>query len=178
MLLYTPFLLDIPYDAELFKLQGYYVTPSHFRLEGYYKAVVVSDDNNGAEFQFRLAHLVFDDIFAGYEYMYADFVHEAAYVPFTNHVKRLYYAPQVVESHCLVIEWQPQKDQEVAFGFTGKVGYLPKYRSSVRELDADLDYRPAGSLILNGALSLGSTYRDDSSYNFVSCTVSLYWSVL
>jgi tetratricopeptide (TPR) repeat protein len=178
IMLYSPFLLEIPFAAELFKLQGYYVSPSHLRLEGSFKAIMVSDGNNGSEFQFRIAHLVFEEFYAGYEYTYSDFNHEAPFIPFTNHVNRLYYAPQVLESHCLVVQWQPQKDQEVAFGLTGKVGYLPKYRASVREMDGDLDYRPIGNLVMNGSLSLGSTYRDDSSYNFVSFTISFYWSVL
>ncbi len=178
ILLYTPYLLDIPYQAQLFKVRGYYVAPAHWRIQGSYKAIQISDGNSGSEFQFSLAQLFYDEVFAGYEYMYTDYLHQAAFIPFTNHTRHLYYAPQVLESHSLVVEWQAQKDQEVALNLEGKVGYLPSYRATSREIGGDLKYRPVGPLLLNGVFLLGSTYRDDFSYNYVSVSLSVYLSVL
>jgi hypothetical protein len=157
---------------------GACTTPAGWQLGGSYKAVAVSDGNRGSEFQLRIGHLFFDEVTAGYEYMYSDYLHQAPWVPFTDHAKQLYYSPQNLESHAAWVEWQAQKDEEVAFSLSGRVGWLPAYQAALREVAGDLNYRPTTQLLLSGKFSVGNTFRSDGGYNYVSLVISTYWSVL
>ncbi len=178
MLLYSPYLIELPYDARLYKVLGSYATPSGWELSGSYKTLAISDGNKGSELQTRLGHRLFNDLSAGYEYMYSDFIHQAAWIPFTDHARQLYYTPQNIESHAAWFEWQPQNDQDVVFTLRGRIGYLPTYRTALRDISGELNYRATTQLLLNGKFSLGNTYRSDGGYNYASLTFSIYWSVL
>jgi tetratricopeptide (TPR) repeat protein len=178
ILLYTPHLIDLKYDARAYRLLGTYLTPANWRVQGSFKVITVSDGNTGSDLELRVARLFSDETFFGYEYKYTDFLRQAPYIPFSNRSKQLYYSPQNLESHSLWVEWQPQKDQEVALNFGGEVGYIPSYRSTVREISGEIEYHPSSRFTFSGSFSVGSNYRYDASYNYQSFAVSFYWSLL
>jgi hypothetical protein len=178
VLLYTPYLIDLHYEARVYRVSGTYTSPSNWRVQGYYKILNVSDGNSGLELQVRLGRKFVEELSGGYEYMYADWRQLPPFVPFTQHNHQLYYAPQSLESHYLWLEWQPQTDKTVAATFAAKVGYLPAYRSSVREFVADVQHHLTPVLGISGILSVGNTYRYDGSYSYVSVGASLYWTVM
>jgi len=178
ILLYTPHLIDLRYDARAYRLLGTYLTPANWRIQGSFRVITVSDGNTGSDLDLRAARLFFDEAFFGYEYNYTDFLRQAPYLPFTNRSRQLYYSPQNLESHSIWVEWQPQKDQEVALSFGGKVGYIPSYRSTVREISGEIEYHPSSQFVFSGSFSVGSNYRYDASYNYQSFAFSFYWSFL
>jgi tetratricopeptide (TPR) repeat protein len=178
ILLYTPYLMDLRYEARVYRITGMYNAPSNWRVQGYYKVLSVSDGNTGLELQVRLGHKFFDELSVGYEYLYTDWREQPSFVPFTNHNRQLYYAPQGLESHFVWAEWQPQGDKTVAATFAAKIGYLPAYSSSVREIVVDVQHHLTPVIGISGILSIGNTYRYDGSYSYVSVGASLYWTVM
>jgi tetratricopeptide (TPR) repeat protein len=178
VLLYTPYLIDLHYEARVYRISGMYISPSRWRVQGYYKIFNVSDGNQGLELQVRLGRTFVDELSGGYEYMYTDWREQPPYVPFTQHNRQLYYAPQSLEAHYLWAEWTPQTDRSVTATFSAKVGYLPAFRSSVREFVADVQHHLTPVIGVAGVLSVGNTYRYDGSYSYVSVGASLYWTVL
>ena len=178
LMLYSPYMIDLPYEASLYRITGYYNSPSGWALRGAYRILLVSDGNRGSDFQLRLGHQVYDGLTGGYEYSYSDFNKQAPYVPFSNHAKQLYYTPENLESHSVWVEWQAEKDQDLSVNFGGKIGYIPSFDAGVRQVSGDLTYRAASPLLLSGSFALGNTYRTDGRYNYVSVLFSLYWSLL
>jgi tetratricopeptide (TPR) repeat protein len=178
LMLYSPYLIELPYDARLYRVTGSYNAPSGWALRGAYRILAVSDGNRGSEFQLRLGHVVYDGVTGGYEYAYSDFSRQAPWIPFSNHAEQLYYTPQNLESHSLWVEWQAEKDQDLSLNFGAKIGYIPSYDEGLRQVTGDLTYRAASPLLLTGSFSIGNTYRTDGRYNYVSVAFSLYWSVL
>ncbi len=178
VLLYTPYLIDLHYEARVYRVTGLYISPSRWRVQGYYKIFNVSDGNQGLELQVRLGRSFLDELSGGYEYMYTDWREQPPYVPFTQHNRQIYYAPQSLEAHYLWAEWQPQTDRSVTAVFSAKVGYLPAFRSSVREFVADVQHHLTPVIGISGVVSIGNTYRYDGSYSYVSVGASLYWTVL
>jgi tetratricopeptide (TPR) repeat protein len=178
VLLYTPYLIDLKYEARIYKFLGTYLTPTRWRIQGYYKVVSVSDGNTGRELQIRLGRGFFDELFMGYEYLYTDFSRQPPFVPFTNRSRQLYYAPQNLESHYLWAEWQAQADQTVTVTFSAKAGYMPSYRATVREISGEIEDHLTPEIGLRGIVAIGNTYRIDGNYSYTSVGASLYWTIL
>jgi tetratricopeptide (TPR) repeat protein len=178
LLLYSPYLIDLPYNARLYTVAGFYNAPSGWALRGTYRIVAISDGNRGSDFDLRVGHSVYDGVTGGYEYAYDDYYRQAPWIPFTDHAKQLYYTPQNIESHSFWIEWQAEKDKDISFTIDASVGYLPAYHAGLRQLSGELTYRAASPLLLTGSFSHGNTYRSDGGYNYVSTVLSLYWSIL
>jgi tetratricopeptide (TPR) repeat protein len=178
LMLYSPYLIDLPYEARLYRVTGSYNSPTGWALRGAYRILAVSDGNRGTDFQLRLGHDVYDGLTGGYEYSYNDFYRSAPWVPFSNHARQLYYTPQNLESHSVWVEWQAEKDQDLSVNLGGKVGYIPLFDAGIRQVSGDLTYRAAAPLLLSGSFSLGNTYRSDGRYNYLSVVFSLYWSLL
>jgi tetratricopeptide (TPR) repeat protein len=177
LMLYSPYLIDFPYDARLYKAEGYYNPPSGWVVGGMYRIITVSDGNRGSDLQLRLGHIIYDGVNGGYEYAYSDFYRQAPWIPFTNHAKQLYYTPQNFESHSVWVAWRAEKDQDMSVNIGGKFGYVPSFHAGLREVTGDLTYMVASPLLLTGSFAIGNTYRSDGGYNYVSAAFSLYWSV-
>jgi hypothetical protein len=177
VLLYTPYLIDLKYEARVYKLLGSYLSPARWRIQGYFKLVSVSDGNTGQELELRLGHEFFDEVSLGYEYLYTDFRRQPPFVPFTNRGRQLYWAPQNLESHYAWIEWQAEADQMNTATLNAKIGYIPSYRATVREIGGEIRHHLTPALGISGIIAIGNTYRFDGGYSFVSVGAALYWTV-
>ncbi|MCW8849288.1 MAG: tetratricopeptide repeat protein, partial [Melioribacteraceae bacterium] len=177
MVLYSPYLVNFRNDVDLVKISGLYEQSKKLRLSGYFSYISISDGNVGNDFQLRIGSQLLNDTYFGYESKYMSYKYDSPFVPFTNQQTRLYYSPQNLDSHSLWAEWGLEQNEKLNFTFGGKLGYIPLYDVVLRELNGNLKYSPFSNLILNMEFSAGSSYRFDSSYNYFSGSLSLYWQL-
>jgi len=166
LVLYSPNLLYVAYDANMMKLLGTYNHKSGLRFSGAFTYIDVKDGNKGNDLNLRIGRKYQDDLTYGYEYAYANYLK----------VSKLYYSPQNFDSHSVWGDWQMIKEDDFTIDISGKLGYIPDGDFIIREISGDLLYKPIDNLTISGKISAGSTYRDAASYNFVSGTISAYLS--
>ncbi len=172
LLLYSPSL--VAYDiatnyrilADFYKMLFYYYPRKELKFSGYYQFIDLTDGNLGNDLQLRVGRLFEWDIWAGYEYFYSNYARTSIF----------YYSPSDFESHSLWLDWIVQKDEILEVDIGGKVGYVPASDFIIREASAGITYKPMKNLSFTGKLTLGSTYRYDSSYRFISGSIYAYWS--
>ncbi|MDP4114957.1 MAG: hypothetical protein Q8903_02415, partial [Bacteroidota bacterium] len=167
LILYSPNLLNVSYDVNLFRVLGYYKSKGGFYASGYFSSLTVSDNNAGNDFQLRLGKNFYTDVLIGYEYYYDSFTFQSS----------RYYSPKDFESHSLWADWHAQHDEETDITVGGKLGYIPSGDLLTREVYIQAKYEPLRSLIFSGKITIGSTYRNESSYNYVSAFLNAYWSL-
>ena len=175
-ILYSPYLVDLLYGATYYRFSGSYQNKAHVIFSGTYKYITISDGNMMNEVQLRIGRRFFDEAALGYEYVFTNFNHQAAYIPFSNHAKQIYYSPQNLESHSLWIDWSAENADDLKVDLGGRLGYIPAYKAMTREIYGDLRYRPLLYMSVSGRVTLGSTMRNDDSYNYVSFALSAYVS--
>jgi Flp pilus assembly protein TadD len=167
LILYSPNLLNVSYDVNLYRLLGYYKSKGGLYISGYMSSISVSDNNDGNDFQLRIGKNFYPDILIGYEYYYDSYTFQSA----------KYYSPKDFESHSLWADWHAQQDEETDITVGGKLGYIPSGDLLTRELYIQAKYEPLKSLIFSGKITIGSTYRNEISYNYVSAFINAYWSL-
>ncbi len=175
-ILYSPYLVDLPFTSTFYKFAVQYQNPARMIMAGSIKYLSISDGNNGNEIHLRLGRKWFDDASMGYEYVYTNYNHQAAYVPFTNRASQLYYSPQNLESHSGWVDWTVENSAEFQCDLGGRVGYIPAFNATLREFYGDIRFRPIPYVSLSGRATLGSSVRFDASYNYVSFALSAYVS--
>ncbi len=172
LILYSPSLVyyDIATDyrilSDLYKLLFYYFPRKELKFSGYYQFLDLTDGNLGNDLQLRVGKLFEWDIWAGYEYFYSNYARKS----------KFYYSPSDFESHSLWLDWIVQNDETLEVDINGKVGYVPASDFLVREVGAGITYKPMKNLAITGKITLGSTYRYDTSYRFISSSIYAYWS--
>lgn len=166
LLLYSPYLIDQRYYAQMIKGDWEYYAPSGLEFSGYYTYINVDDGNAGNDLQLRLGKTFYDYITAGYEYMYSNYRYKV-----DN-----YYSPTNFESHSLYFKIGIEKTKEWEVKATGKIGYIPY--GSLMNLLGSLEgkYQPDEKLKFQGKFTLASTSRDKSSYRFMSIELSAFWA--
>lgn len=175
LLMYSGNLIDAAYSGDMYKIDFDYYHKNGFILSGYYKYISLGDEinNQGNDFLIRAGKKLDKDTYRlGYEYYYSNYkINTADY-----YGSQLYYSPQNFESHCIWGEWVLERTDEYLFKLTGKAGYVPESEFIIREIGAEGKYDMGDGLNFNGKITLGSTSRDNSSYNFISGIISLYWN--
>ncbi|MFO7446136.1 MAG: tetratricopeptide repeat protein [Ignavibacteriaceae bacterium] len=166
LILYSPNLVNVAFDADLYRLQGYYQDKSGVKLSGHFSYITIQDGNRGNDLMLRIGKKFYEAITFGYEYTYANYLRNSFF----------YYSPQSFDSHSLWADWAAVKNQTLALTFGGRLGYVPKGDYIIREAYGDVTYNPLPYLFLAARVTVGSTYRYASSYNFVSAFVSAYIS--
>lgn len=167
LILYSPYLIDQRYYSQMIKFEWSYTAPSTLEFTGYYTYLSIDDGNAGNDLQLRLGKSFYDNIIAGYEYMYGNYRLKSAN----------YYSPQNFESHSLYFKIGLEKTKEWEVHTGGKIGYVPY--GSLISLMATLNvkYIPTDKLTFLGGLSMASTSRDKSSYKYFSIDLSAQWSL-
>lgn len=177
MLLYSPFLVNQLHTVDFLKFRGSYKHSKKLQLSGYFNYLKISDGNIGNDFQFRIGSELIEDAVFGYESRLINYKYESPFVPFSNQSQRLYYSPQNLESHSIWTEWELEQNSSLKFKFGGKIGYIPLYDIVLREIGSKINYIPLNNIIINLTASAGNSYRFDSSYQFFSGVLSIYWKV-
>lgn len=167
LVIYSPDLLNISLDSDVYRLGGFYKPGKSWMLRGNYNYIKNSDNNKGNDFLFRFGKQFFENGYVGYEYYFSDYAFVSAF----------YYSPQEFNSHSLWAEWTKQYKENIKLMVGGKIGYVPDSDFVLNEIFADARYNPFLSLILSGRLTYGTSFRYDSSYNFFSASFSAYWSI-
>ncbi len=167
IILYSPYLIDVRYQASLSRLSAYYYFGRGLMVSGYFDYITVTDQNAGNNLQIRLGREFWPDVYLGYEYYYSVFKFE----------NPLYYSPTGFESHSLWINAFVIKNKNMRFTLFGKIGYVPASRYVLKEGRAQFEYEITRRLSLNASIGAGSTTRDNSSYRYSSAELSIYWSV-
>ncbi len=177
LILYSPYLIDLRYSAQLLIFSGWFKTSSNMIVSGTVKFIGVADGNRGREVNLSLGKTVFDSTVLGYEYRVLDYRNQSAYIPFTNRSRQLYYSPSNLESHSLWAEWPFEKSDEARLSLAGKIGWMPSYHAVIREISGTYALRPFGGLVIAGRATFGSTIRFESPYTYGAFQLSVYWSL-
>jgi tetratricopeptide (TPR) repeat protein len=167
LILYSPYLLDIRYYAQLYKFDGYYVHKDGLKISGYFQYIAADDGNEGNDFVIRLGRYFAKDLLLGYEYAYDNYKFKSSY----------YYTPRNFESHSLWLDEEIEKREKVRLTIGGKLGFIPHNSLIAMEGHIDLFYQIKKNFTLSGKISIGSTSRDDQSYRYFSVQVSAYWTI-
>lgn len=168
MILYSPYLLDVRYYAQFYKVEGYYQHKDGLRFSGYFNYISVDDGNEGNDFAIRLGRYFAKDMRMGYEYAYDNYKFKSPY----------YYSPRNFESHSFWLDEELEKKDRLRLTIGGKLGIIPRNTLIALEGHVDLSYKPTKSLSITGKISIGSTSRDDQSYRYFSGQLTVYWSIL
>lgn len=171
-LLYSPNLVDLKTRGLMnyYKLKAYYVYLNMVKFTGSFQYMEIPGDkinNQGNDLVLSAGYYITPNLLAGYEFYYSNF----------RYPTKLYYSPQNFESHSLFAEWAMLHHDQSVITVGGKLGTIPKTKSTLRELFAKFMYIPHDGFSVETLISLGSTYREDSSYNYMSGRVSIYWSL-
>ena len=165
IILFSPF-LSFDSNADIFKFVGYWQSKSGVRISGYFTYLTVTDGNSANQFQAKIGKEFYKSTMIGYEFEYQNF----AYTSWA------YYSPQDYQAHSLFVEWKVMEGKPVKVDIGGRLGYIPASDFVIREAYADAVYNPISAFLIQGRVSLGSSYRFDANYNYVSVYISAYWS--
>ncbi|MBI9071430.1 MAG: tetratricopeptide repeat protein [Melioribacteraceae bacterium] len=169
ILLYSPYLITTRLDADIYKFESFYETKGGIKFSGQYQYLSVSDKNKGEDLKLRVGKRFLYDLVAGYEYNYANWKYNSEF----------YYTPTGgFESHSAWADWEVEKEDDYKIFIGGRLGYIPSADedSIIREIYGEGKYYLINKLSLVARMTLGSTYRFDTSYNYVSGSISAYWS--
>jgi hypothetical protein len=167
LILYSPYLIDVRYYANLFRLEGYYKHRDGLKISGTFQYISVSDANEGNDFNLRLGKYFYKDLALGYEYYYTNYKYKSQY----------YYSPTNFESHSIWIDNELERKKDLRITLGGKLGIIPRNKILVLGAYLDLFYQTSRNLLLSARLAGQSTSRDDSSYRSFSAQFSAYWSI-
>ncbi|TSA30239.1 MAG: hypothetical protein D4R68_01090 [Ignavibacteriales bacterium] len=167
LILYSPYLIDKRQYAALYKFNGYYKNREGLKTSGFFQYVAINDGNAGNDFNIRLGKYFWPDFALGYEYAYSNYKEKKDY----------YYSPRNFESHCIWLDNDLDKKENLRVSIGGKIGIIPQSTLVALEGHIDAEYTPIKKLILSGRISIGSTSRDNSSYRFFSGQLSAFWNI-
>jgi tetratricopeptide (TPR) repeat protein len=175
LMLYSGNLIGTSFGSDMYKFDYLYKHKTGLKLFGFYQYLTINDqlNNEGENLQIRVGKEIIEELEAGYEYYYSNF----KYNTFNVFQQQLYYSPQNFESHSLWGEWEMEKEKDYEIILGGKIGYVTLSEFLIREIFGDLKYQLLEGLTLNGRITLGSTSRDDSRYNYFSGQISAYWNL-
>ncbi|MCU7494204.1 MAG: tetratricopeptide repeat protein [Ignavibacteria bacterium] len=166
LILFSTRLIDYRTLVDMFRFQGSFQNKYGLKLSGLFDYLKLSDGNAANDLQLRLGKAFEEDITVGYEYSYTNYSRKSNY----------YYSPRNFESHSLWGEWMLENSQDLEVTLGAKLGYVPMSDFIMREISGMVNYKIFKSLTLMGRLNAGGTYRFDAAYNYVSGTVSAFWS--
>ncbi|MBU1101368.1 MAG: tetratricopeptide repeat protein [Bacteroidetes bacterium] len=167
IILYSPGLMNVNLNIDVFRFNSEYVHKDLVKIALRYNYYSITDGNRGNDLNLRIGKRFLDQGFFGYEYYFVDYSTRQ-----TN-----YYSPQNVESHSLWGDWELEDKDKLKITLGGKLGYYPSFDNILNEIYAQAQYIPYKSLTINGRVSMGSSYRFDSSYNSYSISLSAYWNI-
>ncbi len=165
IILFSPF-LSFNSNADIFKFMGYWQSKSGIRVSSYFTYLTVTDGNAANQFQAKIGKEFYKSVMIGYEYEYQNF----------SYVSPEYYSPQDYQSHSIWSDWKAIENKPFKVMIGGRLGYIPASDFIIREAYANATYNPIAAFIIQGRISVGSTYRFDSNYNSIGVTLSAYWS--
>ncbi|MGE5350803.1 MAG: tetratricopeptide repeat protein [Acidobacteriota bacterium] len=153
--------------ANMFRFNGTFQNKHGLKLSGVFSYLKLDDGNAGNDLQLRLGKAFDEDITVGYEYAFENYSWKSNF----------YYSPRNFESHSLWGEWMLEKSEDLELTLGAKLGYVPANDFMVREISGSANYKIFKSLSLMGRVTAGGTYRDDAAYNFLSGTISAFWTL-
>jgi hypothetical protein len=139
------------------------------KFDGHFSYITLSDGNAGNDVQLRIGKKFAENITAGYEYLYENFA--------SDYNKKQYYSPKDFESHSLWGEYEYPVEDDLLLTFGAKFGYVPASDFMIREVSGQAVFKISTTFIATARITLGETYRTDSSYQYASGFLSAYWSI-
>jgi len=167
LILYSPYLIDIRNYAAIYNFNGYFRNRDGLKISGLFQYVSVDAGNAGNDFNIRLGKYFWPDFAIGYEYAYSNYKIKSDY----------YYSPRNFESHCIWLDNDLDKKENLRVSIGGKIGIIPQSTLLALEGHIEAEYTPIKKLILSGKISIGSSSRNNSSYRYFSGQLSAYWNI-
>ncbi len=177
--LFSPNLLYKRLDAYVYHFSGNYRFKDKYKFLLFYQYFNITDGNIGNDFRFRIGKAFIENLFVGYEYLFTDYGFSADTKDeqgrFVN--EYVYYSPQDFSTHSIWVDYEYNKIKKLDLTFGGKIGYAPSVDFIVGDIYVDASYQALENLSLNGRATYGTSYRYNSSYQFISIFLSAYWSI-
>lgn len=167
LILYSPYLIDIRYYANLYRLQGYYKHTDGLKISGSFQYISATDANEGNDLYLRIGKYFYKDMAVGYEYYYTNYKFKSNF----------YYSPSNFESHSVWIDNELENKDNLRVTLGGKLGFIPRNKFIVLEAHVDFYYQVIRNFLISGRLGAGSTSRDESSYRYFSAQLTAYWNI-
>ena len=177
--LFSPNLLYKRLDTYVYHFSGNYKLKDKYKFLLFYQYFIISDGNIGNDFRFRLGKAFRPNLFVGYEYLFTDYGFSADTKDKMGRFihKYVYYSPQEFSTHSIWVDYEYSKIENLELVFGGKIGYAPTVDFIVGDIYVDAGYQVLDNLSLNGRATYGISYRNYSSYQFISIFLSAYWSI-
>ncbi|MCC6549375.1 MAG: tetratricopeptide repeat protein [Ignavibacteriaceae bacterium] len=166
MVLFSSRLIYYNLDSEIYKVESNYYPNPIVKLTGSFNYITLADGNAGNNVLFRIGRFFQKDIMIGYEYQYASY----------NRSSTLYYSPIGFEAHAAWADWILQPRTDTKLTLSGKVGYIPASDTFLREISAQVEFKPTDTFILSVRGTTGGSFRYDAGYRYYSAFLSAFWS--
>ncbi len=174
-ILYSGYMLDRSVPVNFFKIEADYLHPRNIIIKGHYKFinVIEAKKNDGEDFLLRFGKKFDSEIDAGYEFNYINYKYQADISPSAQR----YYSPKDYESHSAWMDWKVDESKDILVVLGGRIGYVIRDEFLIREVYTELNYQISAGALLTGRLTIGSTSRESSRYNYSGGIVTVSWSL-
>ncbi len=167
-IIYSPYLIGIRINANMYRLGGSYQWKSGLRIASDYSYYsFIEDGNQGYNFSFRIGKYFYPDFILGYEFYTGGF----------KRTSYLYFSPQTYTSHNLWAEWDIIHDTTATVTLGGMIGFIGNSNYILRSAYAAATFRLFDRLTLQGRITGGSSVQNYTGYSSFGATISAYWSL-
>ncbi len=163
--LFSPSLVGVRMDVDLYRLAGEYKFKSGLITSGKFNYIDVSDGNTGSQLELRVGKYFYPELLVGYEYYYTDFKFNSFF----------YWTPQNYSSHSAYADWNLIKSEKADVSLGGKLGVITNSSVLLREIYATALYNPIDRLTLQGRISGGSSVQNSVGYSSFSINLAAYF---
>jgi len=176
LLLYSPYILNERSDIDYYRFSALYYHKELFKISTVYDYLDIKGNikkngslkkNSGNNFIFRVGKRFVDTLYVGYEFRFSDYGEKVSD----------YYSPQNYEAHSLWADYYFSPAENMNVELKAVLGYAPGVDYVLRSISGEALYQTSEKVQISLKLSVGSSYRYQSAYNYVSGQLSVYISI-
>ncbi|MHB1687770.1 MAG: tetratricopeptide repeat protein [Ignavibacteriaceae bacterium] len=165
--IYSPSLISLRFNTDLFRLGGSYQFKSGVKLGADYSHFSISDGNQGYNLALRIGKYFYPGFLLGYEYLASGFAKSSF----------LYYSPSTISSHNITADWDIIKDTTATVTIGGLIGFIANSNTIIRQAYAAATVRLASSFSIQARVLGGGSYQYGAGYNSFSAYLAAYWTL-
>jgi len=165
--LYSPYLIGVRINSDLFRAGGYYQFKSGLRTTIDYTLMSFSDGNRGNTLGFRIGKYFYPNFMLGYAYIGSGF----------QNTSSLYFSPRSYSTHNLFADWDIVRDSATTVTIGGLIGFVANSDYIIRQAYSTATYRLFDRLSLQASLTAGSSVFNVVGYSSYLIRFAAYWSL-
>ncbi len=166
-ILYSPFLIGLRINSDVYGLGGYYRTKSGVKFSADAGYLNLSDGNSGYNLALRLGYYFTPELIAGYE----------LYNSGWNKTTHIYYSPSEFTSNNIFADWDMVSGSSLTFTVGGLIGIIENSSSILRQAYASAAWRVVGGLTVQGRISGGGSFQNVIGYRAFGASLAVYWNL-